>query len=134
MRSTSSNERVLLCGLALFLCLSITGFAQSDNGSITGFVKDPSGASVPNATVTARNQSGLQRQAYTNEPGHYIITNIPPGIYSINVEAPGFKSYQSTNNKVDPSSALSVDVTLTLGMTSELVTVTASTATLQTES
>ncbi|PYV29183.1 MAG: TonB-dependent receptor, partial [Acidobacteria bacterium] len=134
MRSTSSNERVLLCGLALFLCLSITGFAQSDNGSITGFVKDPSGAFVPGAAVKARNQSGLERQVYANESGRYIITNIPPGIYSISVEATGFKAFQSNNNKLDPSSTLSVDVTLTLGEASEVVTVTASAASLQTES
>src|SRR5437867_2306288 len=124
----------LICGLALLLSLSIESFAQSDNGSIAGFVKDPSGATLPNATITERNMTGLQRQAYTDESGHYIITNIPPGTYGITIEAPGFKTFQSTNNKLDPSSALKVDASLALGEASEVVTVTASTASLQTES
>src|SRR5881296_3227709 len=124
----------LICGLALFLSLSIESFAQSDNGSIAGFVKDPSGATLPNATITVRNMTGLQRQAYTDESGHYIITNIPPGTYGITIEAHGFKTFQSTNNKLDPSSALKVDASLALGEASEVVTVTASTASLQTES
>jgi predicted heme/steroid binding protein len=122
----------LIC--ALWMLVASDGWAQSDNGSISGFVKDPSGLLVPNAKVTARNQSGLERQVNTNESGYYIITNIPPGYYTISVEAPGFKLYQSTNNKLDPSSALSVDPVLTVGATTETIEVTASAATLQTES
>jgi hypothetical protein len=109
-------------------------FAQSDLGSITGFVKDPSGASVPNAKVTVRNQSGLQRQATTNEAGLYSITNIPPGIYSLAVESPGFKRFESKDNKLDPSSNLAIDATLAVGAATETVQVTASATALQTES
>ncbi len=109
-------------------------FAQSDLGSITGFVKDPSGASIPNAKVTVRNQSGLQRQATTNETGLYQITNIPPGIYALSVEAAGFKRYESNDNKLDPSSNLAIDATLAVGAATETVQVTASAAQLQTES
>jgi len=121
-------------GLILVLMSAAPVFAQSDNGSISGFVKDPTSASVPNAKVTVRNQSGLERQAMTNESGYYVITNIPPGFYSVTVEAAGFKVSQTTNNKLDPSSALSVDVTLTVGALTETVEVIASAAPLQTES
>ncbi|MBS1856569.1 MAG: carboxypeptidase regulatory-like domain-containing protein [Acidobacteria bacterium] len=121
--------------LALTLLL-ITGlaFAQSDLGSISGFVRDPSGAVVPNAKVTVKNPTGLERQTTTNESGYYTVTNIPPAFYTVNVEASGFKRYESSQNKLDPSAALSLDVALTVGTSSETVTVVATAAALQTES
>ena len=96
----------LVSALALLLFAG-AAFAQSDLGSISGFVKDPSGATIPRAQVIAKNQTGLERQATTNESGYYIITNVPPGIYSISVEAPGFKKFGSTGNKLDPAATLS---------------------------
>jgi predicted heme/steroid binding protein len=125
---------VAVLGVVLLLMPAAPLFAQSDNGSISGFVRDPSSGSVPNAKVTVRNQTGLERQTTSSESGYYIITNIPPGFYSITVQAAGFKLYQTTNNKLDPSSALSVDVTLTVGAVTETVEVIASAAPLQTES
>ena len=72
-----SSKRAIFFALIFALAASLA-FAQSDLGSISGFVKDPSGSTVPDAKVTVRNQSGLERQANTNESGYYIITNIPP--------------------------------------------------------
>ncbi len=65
--------------------------AQSDLGTISGFIKDPSGASIPNAEVTIKNQTGIERRAMTNESGFYTITNIPPGLYTMSAQAPGFQ-------------------------------------------
>ena len=109
-------------------------FGQSDLGSISGFVKDPSGSTVPKAKVTVRNQSGLERGTTTNESGYYILPSLPPGIYTVSVEAAGFKKYESGNNKLDPSATLAVDVQLAVGTASETVEVTAAAQTLQTES
>jgi len=109
-------------------------FAQSDLGRISGFINDQSGAGVPNAKVTVRNQSGVERQATTNESGYYVISNIPAGFYTMTAEAPGFQRYESTNNKLDPSADLVIAATLTVGATSETVEVKASTVQLQTES
>src|SRR5438552_2927165 len=127
------------CGkavLALSICFLVSGVlsAQSDLGTISGFVKDPSGATVPNAKVTVRNKSGIERQATTNESGYYTITNIPPGLYDMSAEASGFKKYASTNNKLDPSAALTVDATLEVGVTTQTVEVSATAAVLQSES
>src|SRR5262245_57178207 len=97
--------------LLMFLSLPLA-FAQSDLGRISGFIKDPSGATIPNAKVTVRNNSGVERQGTTNDSGYYIITNVPPGLYTVTAEAPGFQRYQSTDNKLDPSSNLVVDATL----------------------
>ena len=88
--SRVSSVRAIILAVVLALAAS-TAFAQSDLGTINGFVKDPSGSVVPNAKVTVKNESGLERQSNTNESGFYTITNIPPGPYRITVEAAGFK-------------------------------------------
>ena len=109
-------------------------FAQSDLGTISGFVKDPSGATTANAKVTIRNNRGVDREATTNESGYYAITNVPPGLYTIVAEVQGFRRYESRDNKLDPSANLAVDIVLTVGSASETVEVSASAVQLQTES
>ncbi len=122
--------------LVLCVCLLISGvlFAQSDLGTISGFVKDPSGGTVAGAKVTIQNKSGVERQATTNESGYYTITNVPPGLYTVSVEASGFKKFQSNEDKLDPSANLVVDATLTVGSANQTVEVSASAVQLQTES
>src|SRR5664279_933992 len=128
-----SSSRTTMLLLVVLLC-STLAFAQSDLGSISGFVKDPSGAVVAKAKVTVRNESGLERQGTTNDSGYYTVTNIPPGMYTIRVEVAGFKKYESSANKLDASGALSADVTLTVGSATETVEVSATAQVLQTES
>src|SRR5579884_3677500 len=119
MNRVCSIRAVLLVFSAL-LCSALV-FAQSDLGSISGFVKDPSGATIPNAKVTVTNPTGLTRTATTNESGYYTITNIPPAVYTLTVEVPGFKKFESANNKLDPSAALALDATMTVGSATETV-------------
>src|SRR5215470_8727892 len=126
---------VAVCLLVVLLEGSIEkAFAQSDLGRISGFITDPSGAAVPNAKVTVRNQSGVERQATTNESGYYVISNIPAGFYTMTAEAVGFQKFESTNNKLDPAADLVIGATLTVGSTSETVEVKAASMQLQTES
>ncbi len=120
--------------IILALLVAAAAWAQSDLGTITGYVKDPSGATVPSAKITVRNQTGLERQVTSSEAGRYVITNVPPGVYSITVEATGFKKYESSENKLNPSGVLILDASLTLGAASETVQVSATAAALQTES
>ena len=127
------SRRVLYVALMTVLA-AVLAFSQSDLGTISGFVKDPSGSTVPNAKVTVKNQSGLERQATTNESGYYVLTSLPPGMYSISVEAAGFKKFDSASNKLDSSATLAVDAQLSVGAATETVEVTASAQTLQTES
>src|SRR6266566_3139343 len=120
----------------LFMSLGVSGilFAQSDLGRISGFIKDPSGATIANAKVTVRNNTGVERQTTTNESGYYVITNVPPGLYTMVAEVAGFQKYESSNNKLDPSGDLVIDATLTVGAATQTVEVSASTVQLQTES
>ena len=121
---------------ALFVSFAVSGIMlpQSDLATISGFVKDQSGATVPGAKIVVRNKSGVERQAATNDSGYYAITNMPPGLYTITVEAAGFQRFESKDNKLDPSANLVIDPTLTIGATNQTVEVSASAVVLQTES
>jgi hypothetical protein len=121
--------------ILLLLSASLPVLAQSDNGSVVGFVKDPSGAVVPKAKVTLTNDAtGLSRQTSTNDAGYYVVPNLPPGNYTVTAEATGFKKFEATGNKLDPNSTLSVDVPLQVGSSTDTVEVVASAVVLQTES
>src|SRR5882757_9011470 len=126
--------RVATAVFCLIFVASVLVFAQSDLGTISGFVKDPSGATIANAKITVRNNRGVERAATTNDSGYFAITNVPAGLYTIVVEAPGFQRYESRDNKLDPSATLAIDAPLTVGSANETVEVSASALTLQTES
>jgi hypothetical protein len=124
---------------AVWRCIGFTALYESrictiDLGSIQGFVKDPSGAMVPGAKVTLRNNAGLERTVQTTDAGYFAVASIPAGLYAVSVEASGFKKYESRDNKLDPSASLAIEVTLTVGAASETVEVTATAVALQTES
>jgi hypothetical protein len=129
------TTRIAATLLAMMCLLAISAFAQSDNASISGIVKDPSGAVVAGASVTVTNEgTGFERKTTTNESGFYTITNIQPGFYNVTVEAPGFKKFETTRNRLEAAIPRQVNVDLTVGQVSESVTVEANAAQLNTES
>ncbi len=98
MRPTSSLHsrghaaaRQTACSLALAATLAVSAFAQSTTARLTGVVTDPSGATVPNATVTITNKaSGQVRTVTTNNDGLYVAVSLPPAAYDVTVAASGF--------------------------------------------
>ncbi|MCB1022213.1 MAG: TonB-dependent receptor [Acidobacteria bacterium] len=130
-RTFLSTFGLLAC---LLVCSSTTMFAQADTAQISGFVKDATGAVVPGASVTLTNEATqLTRQVETNESGYYVVSALPPGYYTVAVEAEGFKRSVTSQNKLDASIAANVDVTLEVGAVSESIEVTASATQLQSE-
>ena len=129
-------NRVRLCTVLLgTLLVAFAAYAQSDNANVNGVITDPSGSAIPKAKITLKNQAtGQTREAATNESGVYSIPTVPPGTYTLAVEAAGFKKYESTDNKVDPSVPANISAALTVGALTETVEVTGTIATLQTES
>ena len=120
MSQVSSNWAALCMSVVLCLVLRTTLLAQSDSAQISGFIKDPTGAAVPGASVVIKNEvSGYERTAKTNDTGYYIITALPPGSYTVTIEAGGFKKFQQTKKKLDPSIPTTVDAELTLGEVTE---------------
>ncbi len=124
-----------LAGLAaLLLCVTVLS-AQSDYGSILGFVKDASGGVIPNARVIVKNEvTGTATAAITNKSGYYVVPDLPPGYYTVTAQAVGFKTFESKRNKLDPSSTLSLDTPMTIGDVAETLEVVAVASPLQTES
>ncbi len=115
--------------LSLFLCLvsmvSASVQSQATTGNIEGRVLDPNGAVVPNAQVTARNDStGFQRSATTDAEGNYRIILLPPGSYIVSVKASGFAS-APLKATVTVGAAVSLDISLSVGSVGgDFVTVT----------
>ena len=129
----SSCLAALTMAIAIFF--SATALAQNDVGSIVGFVTDSSGAVVPGAKVTIKNEgTGESRTVSTDSSGHYAIPNLPPTSYTMTAEATGFQKFESTHNVLASNSTISIDAKLTLGAATQTVEVTATAALLQTQS
>ena len=125
----------LLCAVWMTVLFSAGAFAQSDKSTIGGFVKDASGAVVPNAKVLLTNEAtGENHQVTADTQGHYTVPNLTSGNYTLTVEEKGFKKYVSTHNTLSANSTLSLDAPLTVGSATEEVTVSATAQVLQTES
>jgi hypothetical protein len=98
----------------------------SVTASISGTVKDSTGASIPGATVTATDTgTGISQTRTTNAQGFYSFQELPLGSYIVTVEQKGFKEYQQTNLVLDVNEARTVDATLQVGQVSEKIEVAA---------
>ncbi len=127
-------SRLSLVAMVMLVAATL-GMAQSDSTSINGVVKDPSGALIPNAKVTTKNQgTGQIREATTNGSGVFVIPTVPAGVYTISIEANGFKKLEERDRKVDSNIPASVDVTLQVGQSTDTIQVEASSVQLQTDS
>ena len=121
--------------LALAGALSLNSFGQVASAELSGTVLDSSGAAVANATVTATNRAtNLARTAASDSTGNYIITLLPPGDYSLSVEAPGFRKLVQSGITLQINQQAHVDLTMQLGQVSETVEVTGQAPLLETES
>jgi hypothetical protein len=111
----------LALGILIVLTFCAAGWAQT--GSITGTVKDPSGAAVQGATVVVSSpDKGINREMQTNSTGDYNQSGLTPGVYDIVVTAPGFKKFQAKAVKLDVAEKARVDVNLQVGAaTTEVV-------------
>ncbi|HEV2765443.1 MAG TPA: carboxypeptidase-like regulatory domain-containing protein, partial [Pyrinomonadaceae bacterium] len=125
----SNASRLALVGLMALCCASAAlGQAQSNAADLRGFVRDPQGAVVTGATVTARNTAtNLTRTATTNEEGLYQITNLPPGDYEVTVESANFKRAVAPTVTLTVGQRADLDVALEVGGLGETVTVTGAT-------
>jgi len=125
----------ILLGLALYLgWAAVPGMAQTGgDGAITGTVVDSLGAVVAKASVTATDvATGTNTTRPTTSSGAYDFSPLTPGTYTVTVSAKGFKVYKQENVVVDAMLPVGLNVTLTVGSTSETDTVTAAPPTLET--
>jgi len=127
------------CTIFLILAMLVAGqttwvFAQSlTSGDLAGTVTDPSGAVVPNASVTVKsNESGSTQTRPTNAQGYYRFSLLGPGTYTVSVSASGFQSIQQQAT-VTVGQAATANVQLALGTASQTVEVSAGAEAVQSE-
>jgi hypothetical protein len=116
-------------GLAPSAC-----FAQGVTGTITGIVKDPSDAPVPDATVVVKNTAtGAEFRTTSGLDGYYKVANLVAGEYVVEAQAKGFAKTTTSALRLSVLENLRVDVPLKLGQLTEVVTVEATAITVNTE-
>ncbi|HEX4951386.1 MAG TPA: carboxypeptidase regulatory-like domain-containing protein [Blastocatellia bacterium] len=130
LRGTLPSERRMLLRavglLCLLLCASTGAWAQLRIvGAVSGTVQDPTGAVVPNASVTLKDeQTGIARTTTSTEKGTFLFPDLATGSYEITVTVQGFQTYVLPKIVVSTSHTTDVKVSLTVGATSDTVTVT----------
>ncbi|HKU27821.1 MAG TPA: TonB-dependent receptor, partial [Candidatus Sulfotelmatobacter sp.] len=111
----------------LFAFVSVFVFslpAQVQNGQFAGTVLDQSGAAVPNAKITVKNQAtGLTQTVTSNQTGSYVVREVPPGLYSLTAQAQGFKTSTLANMNVNAGNIQRADFHLEVGQVSQTVEV-----------
>ena len=108
--------------MILVLGMCALGYAQS-TGAIEGQVIDPSGASVPSASVQVIGPDGTIRQSLTDNQGRYRISGLAQGDYKILVTSTGFSQYQSAVLHVTTARITTADVRLQIQQEKQNVTV-----------
>ena len=130
MSSTTRRASVtLLQSLTLSLLFCSLAFAQSFTASIRGTTKDPSGASIPGASVSITDvDRGTSQTTLADEEGRFAITALPPGQYVLTVEAAGFKKFSSSRFALAVQQQATIDARLDVGAVSETLEVSGSAA------
>jgi Carboxypeptidase regulatory-like domain len=121
--------------LLMWLCACpLAAGAQQETATITGSVRDQSGAIVPKATVTVTNtQTNISVKTEADDAGFYVIPSLRPGEYSVTAESSGFQKIIRTGVTLQVAQVARIDLTLQAGQLTETVEVVAATPLLDTQ-
>jgi hypothetical protein len=125
-RISGTTLPVILAAVVLVLGLSAAAFSQEETAAtLTGQVTDSTGATVAGATVVVTNETTRQeRRVQTNDDGHYVVSPLSPGRYTLTAEQTNFKKHIETGLVLNARDRRQLNVALEAGNVSELVTVT----------
>ncbi len=119
-----TNWKQNLVLFAAALVIAAMAWGQGATGIITGNVTDESGAAIVGAKVTAINTgTGAQASTTTNETGDYRFVEMPTGMYTITIEANGFRKTTLSAQRLVVATTLRMDATLAVGDVTTSVTV-----------
>lgn len=119
----------------LTLVLLTNAFAQGNLGGLTGRVTDSSGAAIPEASIQIRNlETGQESRAGTSSDGAFLASSLAPGLYRVAVSRTGFSTAVRESVLVSTATVTTVDFSLTVGATTESVTISGGDVQLQTTS
>ena len=128
MNAHPSLSRLLTLFLAIIASVSVWTYpalSQSTSGRILGRVADPTGAVLAGVKVTLTNQAtGVSRSGQTNSGGDYNFVEVQPGTYTATFEMSGFKRNVQKDVIVDVNQVVTLNSTLQIGQTQEVVEVT----------
>ena len=134
MRSYVPRRGSVMRLIFMVLMTLAVAFAQTDRGTITGTVTDPTGAVIPGATLHARNvDTGAEYDTVTTATGNYTIPSLLAGNYDLTVTAAGFEKYIQHGIGVEVVQVLRIDVVMKVGAATESVTINADAPLLRTE-
>jgi hypothetical protein len=126
-------QTLLVLFLLALLCAGLA-YSQTVSATLLGTVTDITGGILANAKVTITEvNTGVSRSGQTNESGNYTFPSLPPGQYTVNVEAAGFKKETRKDIALQVNSAQRVDVQLQPGEVTETIEITGAPPALQTE-
>ena len=128
------NRLLALCLTAFFvfagapwqqaLAQTAAGSNVATVGTMRGQVADPSGAVIPQASLTVISAAGVSRTGTSDASGQYVISGLAPGQYTVTVEAPGFSTFTSPPVRVAAGQTLHLNVSLAIQMEQQEVQVT----------
>src|SRR5260370_41953929 len=125
----------VVAAFALICAFTGLAVAQLIMGGLTGLGTDPTGAAVPSVTVKAKNtDTGVGAEGRSSTTGNFVIANLQPGTYSLEVSVSGFKTGVRPGIVVFAGDNLRIDAALTVGAQQDRVEVTAAAPVLKTES
>ncbi len=132
---TSRTSLSLLLVLFVFSLCSVATLGQSQTtGRIVGTVMDEKGGTLPGAEVTVTNKAtGETRTVVSDDSGHYNVSLLAPGLYTVGVTANGFKKFVVDDVRVNLTETSTLDSTLSVGAVSESVLISAGPQLVQTE-
>jgi hypothetical protein len=135
IRNMAHGSAILrICLVLLAMVASITASAQTDTGRVTGMVSDPTGAAIPNATISITNLGdNSTRTAVSDGSGNFNVSALPPGNYRAEVKATGFGS-ETEPFRLDVSQTQALNFKLAVGAETSTVEVTDAAPLIETES
>jgi Carboxypeptidase regulatory-like domain/TonB dependent receptor len=121
--------------IVVVLLLTLRCSAQATSAEISGIVEDSSGAVVPGAQVTANNiATNIAHSTVSEKDGAYVLGQLPPGDYTITVDAPGFSKLVQTGVSLQVNQQARMNLTMKVGQRSETVEVVSQAPLLESES
>ena len=120
-RSLSIRPRSVSVLFFFLLLVHIAAFSQGYFGTVSGLITDPSGAAIAGAKVTlVDQQKGFHFDSMSDGAGRYSFRSVPPGLYTVAAESPGFNKAEKTNVRVDISENPSANLRLKIGATTSV--------------
>src|SRR5690242_340946 len=127
---TLRDTRFLVSLMVVCLLLAVPAFSQTaTSGSVAGQVVDEQNAAVPGAQIRLVDPTtGATLNTMSNDAGRYIFSTVQPGNYNVTVTKQGFSTFSIKNQNVDVAAVLTINAKLSVGTTTTVVEVTATTA------